>query len=145
MISVEKISIFETGADYLVNPVNCVGVAGAGLAHEFRTRFPEAFAVYKRECDQGNIRPGRGEIVSAYLGAFYIVYFPTKTHWKYPSQLRFIELGLDWMINNIIPGSRVAIPKLGCGLGGLDWETVKPIIINKFENWRGDVILCEYD
>ena len=43
-------SIFESGAEALVCPVNCVGVMGAGLAKEFKERFPEITHSYNYSC-----------------------------------------------------------------------------------------------
>jgi hypothetical protein len=35
------------------------------------------------------------------------------------------------------------LPALGCGLGGLDWEKVKPLIEKVFRDDQTDVLVCE--
>jgi len=64
------------------------------------------------------------------LGPRWIINFPTKQHWRDSSKLEWIDQGLidlrKVLADNEI--SSVAIPPLGCGLGGLDWQLVKPRI-----------------
>ena len=137
-----KGNIFEQGAFMLVNPVNCVGVMGAGLAKQFKERFPHMFEDYERGCYYGLY--GAGE-----LGFFYekdngICNFPTKGHWRENSTLEYIEKGLQAMIHYFEYANNdgfkywqklsrgkctsIAFPKLGCGYGNLDWEKdVKPL------------------
>ena len=139
--------MFESGADALVNPTNCVGVMGKGLAKEFKRRFPEMFKEYKDLCDDGLILPG--EVCSLTVGDIpprFVFNFPTKKHWRDPSQLSYIEAGLvslknltryvsDRSIRNGEPPVQsVAIPAVGCGLGGLDWAVVRPMIEAEFAN-----------
>lgn len=84
--------IFESGADILVNPVNCVGVMGKGLALEFKKRFPADFDEYKTACDMKLIWPGAGLLSHAHGQVIY--HFPTKRHWRQPSDIEFVNLGL---------------------------------------------------
>ena len=136
------IDIFETGADVLVNPVNCVGVAGAGLALEFRTRFPDSYLKYKEACASKSLKIGR-----TFLDFDPpILYFPTKSHWKHKSTLSGIRSGLNSMVRILRSTgfTTVAVPKLGCGLGGLDWKDVRPMIVNAFTELPDmELILCE--
>jgi len=124
--------IFKSSAECLVNPVNVVGVMGAGLALQFKTRYKLNYITYKEACDEGYIRIGCGLNVKEYDK--YIFNFPTKKHWKDPSKLEYIELGLIDLAEHIFQFdiNSVAIPALGCGLGGLDWNDVRPLI-EKFE------------
>jgi O-acetyl-ADP-ribose deacetylase (regulator of RNase III) len=125
----ENADIFGSTADALVNPVNCRGVMGKGLALQFKTRFPECFGPYKEACDAGLLRPGILVRVPSTYGPD-IIMFPTKDHWREPSRLEWIEQGLaylkahysEWGIRSL------AMPKIGCGLGGLDWRDVRPLI-----------------
>ncbi len=132
-------NIFLSGADILVNPVNCVGVMGAGLAREFRYRFPAMFEPYAKACRDGWLRPGGVHIWTAEPGAVakYVVNLPTKAHWKHASRLVDIQHSLNtwsqWVHSQIeAPEARgansIAIPALGCGLGGLAWSAVLPEI-----------------
>jgi len=132
MIKVLIGNLFESGAQTLVNTVNCVGVMGKGIAREFKKRYPDMFRDYTARCDAGEVRVGVPYLYSDLLGTS-IVNFPTKEHWRSPSRVQDIERGLDaflehykdWQIRS------VAFPPLGCGNGGLDWKVVGPMIYRK--------------
>lgn len=129
-------NIFNAPAEVLVNPVNCVGVMGRGLAFQFKKKFPGNFDMYSVACKRGELTPGK--VYTVQERGKFIVNFPTKDHWKDPSRLEWIETGLDSLIDEIcnLELKTVAIPALGCGLGGLDWyEEVRSLIISKFEEY----------
>lgn len=133
---ISKGDIFESGCEALVNPVNCVGVMGAGLAREFKKRYPTNFGHYQYACDCGEVVPGKMFITFRQEPLpRYIVNFPTKRDWRHESQLSDIDMGLTALIvdiNRYGIGS-IAIPALGCGRGGLFWETVSPRIKEALE------------
>lgn len=124
--------ILDGDADAIVNPVNCVGVMGRGLALQFKNAFPENFRAYKRACDLRQLEPGglyifdRGSLEPPH----YIVNFATKGHWRGKSRLGDIETGLAALREEVVryKMSSVAVPPLGWGLGGLDWSDVEPLI-----------------
>lgn len=138
MIRLAEGDLLASGAEALVNPVNCVGVAGKGLALAFRQRWPGAFEEYRRACASGWLRPGRILPVALPLFAvipppsqsIVIVHFPTKRHWRTPSRLEDIEAGLTVLAAYLHEYAvrSVAVPALGCGLGGLAWQDVRPAI-----------------
>lgn len=120
-------SIFDSGAQALVNPVNTVGVMGKGLALEFKNRFFDNFIVYKSACDKGELRVGE---VFVFGGSPLIINAATKGHWRNPSDLNDVEMCLFNIRYEIYDRniSSIAIPALGCGLGGLIWSDVKSMI-----------------
>lgn len=124
--------IFESGCEALVNPVNCVGVMGAGLAKEFKKRFPTNFYLYQHACDCNEVKLGKMFITfrDSEVLPRYIINFPTKRDWRHESQLADIDMGLTALVIDInrYEIASVAIPALGCGLGGLFWGTVSPRI-----------------
>ena len=115
--------------DALINPVNCVGVMGKGLALQFRRAYPANYSAYAAACRHSDVRPGRMFVfeTGATIGPRFIVNFPTKRHWKDSSRIEDIESGLRALVWEIATrGIRsVALPALGCGLGGLDWSEVR--------------------
>ena len=125
-------NLFESRAETLVNPVNCVGVMGKGLALEFRRRFPEMFKEYVARCARKEVRLGEPYLYCDASGA-RILNFPTKDHWRSPSRLADIERGLDHFAKYYAEWGlkSVAFPQLGCGNGGLRWEEVGPLIFLK--------------
>lgn len=143
MIKFRSGDMFSGGHDVLVNTVNCVGVMGAGLALQFRRRFPLMHDRYREECRLGLVRPGR---MNPHLeGTVLILNFPTKDHWRDPSRYEWIAEGLvslrAWLSVQD-GGSSAAIPPLGCGLGGLDWKVVRPMILEVMDGL--DMEVCIY-
>jgi O-acetyl-ADP-ribose deacetylase (regulator of RNase III) len=68
-------------------------------------------------------------------GPRYIINFPTKRHWKGKSRIQDIDAGLPALVDEI-KGRRirsVAVPPLGCGLGGLDWSNLPDVRVLLFE------------
>lgn len=123
--------ILQAEVDALVNTVNCVGIMGRGIALQFRNAFPDNFKAYKAACDRNEVQPGRMFVVeTGQLNPRFIVNFPTKRHWRGKSRMVDIDAGLADLIVQIKSlGIRsIALPPLGCGLGGLDWREVRPRI-----------------
>ncbi|MEZ4402777.1 MAG: macro domain-containing protein [Kofleriaceae bacterium] len=127
-------NLLTADVEALVNPVNTVGVMGKGLALQFREAFPEAFTVYAQACKVGEVVVGRMHIVQRQASPRIIVNFPTKEHWRRPSQLAYVRDGLRDLILQIqtLRIRSIAVPPLGCGNGGLDWAEVKPLIVAAF-------------
>jgi O-acetyl-ADP-ribose deacetylase (regulator of RNase III) len=134
-------SIFDSSAQALVNPVNCVGVMGKGLAAEFKRRWPLMFKAYKYECDVGQLQPGSVHVWSdcgAEKGTRFVVNFPTKGHWRTKSNMDDIRNGLvqlDFAIEDY-GITHIAIPAIGCGEGGLRWADVRERIVAAFSSPR---------
>jgi O-acetyl-ADP-ribose deacetylase (regulator of RNase III) len=137
MIQVAEGNLLKAEAEALVNTVNCVGVMGKGIALQFRQAFPENFRVYKRACDAGELRPGQVLAVPAgtLVGPKLIFNVATKQHWRHGSQLEWIREGVKNLVEEVRAHGikSVAVPPLGCGNGGLDWQEVRPIIEEAFE------------
>jgi O-acetyl-ADP-ribose deacetylase (regulator of RNase III) len=144
-------NIFDQKVDAMVNPVNCVGVMGGGLALEFKKRNKTHFEIYKKMCDEGKFVTGKVYFyhISDIIGTNYVIDFPTKNHWKDPSKIEYISEGMDDLVFKIpqYDIKSIAIPALGCGLGGLDWKEVRPIIVDRLFNVETDldVILLKTD
>ena len=141
MISYNSGNIFRCNADIYVNPVNCVGVMGAGLALSFKNKFPDMFFDYQLKCLKKQLTIGNPYVWSN--GKISIVNFPTKNHWKNPSSYSYIEKGLIWLKSYLIDkeGKTIAIPALGCGYGGLEWTEVKTMLIHHLTDVKTNVII----
>ena len=135
MVVVVRGDIISADAEALVNPVNCVGVMGKGLALKFKRTFPDNFRLYETACRRGVVRPG-SVFVHPVGGDCprYIINFPTKRHWRDGSVIGDVESGLLSLVGEIrrLGVVSVAVPALGCGLGGLDWCDVRPLIEGAF-------------
>ena len=138
-------TIIYTDGDILIDtsqaiviPVNTVGVPGAGLAKAWAKKDPVAACIYKSLCEKRLIKVGEINITPALhrtqCGASVIhgdsrwIMFPTKEHWKHPSRLKWIEDGLMDLQPQVIGLESLAVPALGCGLGGLEWDDVRRLM-----------------
>ena len=148
LVKIVTDDIFNLHTEAIVNPVNCVGVMGKGLALSFARVYSEILPPYIEACDNGTLLPGTVQILTtvrrpsiwssprAWVSEFpfiHIINFPTKNHWKDPSCLEWIRNGLEDMANKIalLDIKSVAIPPLGCGNGGLKWEDIQPLITDR--------------
>lgn len=134
MISYKDGDILTSTADAIVIPVNCVGVMGAGLAKQFANKFPVGEEIYNSMCETKTIK------MKSVAWGFTdfdvkrrVVFFPTKYHWSDKSNYDEIEASLramKWSVNVLPEIESIAIPKIGCGLGGLKWEKVHKLIVD---------------
>lgn len=137
MIEFVQGNLLNANANALVNTVNCKGYMGKGIALQFKKAFPENFRAYENACKKEEVQPGKmfvfetGNLVNPKL----IINFPTKRHWKGNSKIEDIKSGLEALVLVVKERSiqSIAIPPLGCGLGGLDWDIVRPLIENSFK------------
>jgi hypothetical protein len=134
LVEVVRGDIFTTPCQTLTNPVNCQGVMGAGLAYAFRARYPDMYTFYRGLCDQRQLIVGQPVLRDDNRGN-RVLLFPTKDQWRERSQLSWVLEGIDW-IGECAQGwqlQSLAVPALGCGLGGLDWDRVGGQIRERLE------------
>ena len=148
MIKFVKGNFFGYEADIMVNTVNCVGIMGAGAALQFKNKFPDMFEDYARACSRNEVTIGRGHIWEQddMFKSLTIINFPTKKHWRNPSEYLYIEKGLEWLYRILIKfpaSSVVTLPALGCGHGGLDWGIVKNLISDYLKNLDCTILVFE--
>lgn len=122
-------NMFNILADVRINTVNCVGAMGKGVALAFKRKYPQLYRDYHEECLKGNMVVGNMYVWVSPHGE-RVINFPTKADWRNPSEYKYIEDGLIDLRKHLssMGTVRVAIPPLGCGNGGLDWDRVKPMI-----------------
>jgi O-acetyl-ADP-ribose deacetylase (regulator of RNase III) len=110
---------------------------GKGIALQFKQAFPANFDTYAKAVRRGEVRPGRMLVVPTgfVTNPRYIINFPTKRHWRGRSRIEDIEAGLMALVEEIqsLGIHSIAIPPLGCGNGGLEWDDVKPRIVRALE------------
>ncbi|MCC6611039.1 MAG: macro domain-containing protein, partial [Burkholderiales bacterium] len=133
MIEYRSGDILKSEAEALVNTVNCVGVMGRGVALQFKNAFPENFKAYAAACKREQVHPGRMFVFETgqLTPPRYIINFPTKRHWRGKSRIEDIDAGLAALVAEIRARRirSIALPPLGSGLGGLDWQAeVRPRI-----------------
>ncbi len=148
MIHYLKGNILESPADALVNTVNTQGVMGKGIALQFKKAYPTNFKAYFEASKKGQIQIGKLFVTKDHnisSGEKIVINFPTKKDWRKPSEYEYIEAGLDDLINVILKYKieSIALPPLGAGNGGLEWQRVKKIINEKLFELKIDIYVYE--
>lgn len=138
MIQYTQGNLLHADTEAVVNTVNTVGVMGKGIALAFKETYPENFAEYEAACKAGLLKTGHMFVTEnrSLHGPRWIINFPTKRHWRQASRLEWIVEGLVDLRQVILDRHirSIAIPPLGCGNGGLDWEQVRPAIAAGLED-----------
>jgi O-acetyl-ADP-ribose deacetylase (regulator of RNase III) len=134
MITYKTGNLLLEDTEALVNTVNCVGIMGRGIALQFKKKFPQNYVAYEKACNEKEIVPGKVFVheTGNLLNPRLIINFPTKRHWRNPSLLEDIEAGLKDLVRviRVYHIQSLALPPLGCGLGGLSWNSVRTLIEN---------------
>ena len=146
MITEKEGNIFNSKCQTLVNTINCVGVMGAGIAFEFRLRYPLMFTKYKGLCEEQKIQIGTLWIYTLNENQ-KVLNFPTKYDWKNPTKLEYLEKGLKKFVDTYKSKNitSIAFPLLGASHGGLSPEVSMSVMkqfLNKcdipIEIWKYD-------
>ncbi|CAA6801094.1 MAG: Unknown protein [uncultured Sulfurovum sp.] len=119
---------------------------GKGIASDFKKLYPQMFEEYKQLCDTNKLNIGDLHLYKT--PNKWILNFPTKEHWRSPSKVEFIERGIQKLVADAhkLQVNDIAMPKLGCGNGGLDWESqVKPIVEKYLKKSPINVSIYEFD
>lgn len=137
MITYLTSNIFNLDVEAIVNPVNTVGVMGAGLAKVFRYSLPLNYKRYNAYCTAGSLKAGELYITEKEGKYKYIINAATKAHYRNPSKLEWVEQNLKEIRKFLLKGKvkTIAIPALGTGLGGLQFSDIRPFI----EKYLGDI------
>jgi O-acetyl-ADP-ribose deacetylase (regulator of RNase III) len=128
-------NLLESAAEALVNTVNTVGVMGKGVALMFKEAFPQNFRDYEAACRAREVCVGKMFVTrrDGFLGPKWIINFPTKAHWRNPSKLEWVADGLDDLVAVVTKNQigSIALPPLGAGNGGLDWPSVRDLVVSR--------------
>lgn len=141
MIEYKQGDLLASDTEAIVNTVNCVGVMGRGIALQFKKQFPDNHAHYEAACKRNEVVPGKMFVyeTKSIINPRFIINFPTKRHWRGASRIEDIETGLTDLVEIIRARNiaSIAVPPLGCGLGGLDWSAVRPRMESAFARLSG--------
>lgn len=140
-------NIFNSKCQTLVNPINCVGVMGKGIALVYRLRYPQMYEEYKEHCKNKLIKTGSLWLYTKQENAPWILCFPTKFHWKYPSKIEWIQQGLQKFVETYDKKgiTSIAFPLLGTQNGGLDTNDVKCLMDEYLGKCSIDIEIYAYD
>ncbi len=144
----------DPSLDALAHGCNCAGVMGAGIAVEFKRRFPAMFYKYKDLCKRDKFHVGDVFCWQSDMPLLEPTIFSlgTQTHWTTKASSPGLTKALCMMISMAenLSIKRVGLPRIGAGLGGLDWPTVRakfehlgqhtPVELVVFEHYEPGVV-----
>lgn len=145
MIIEQQGNIFTTKAQTIVNTVNCVGVMGAGIAFEFRLRYPKMYFEYQKFCEEGLIDIGK--LWRYRAEDREILAFPTKKDWRYPSKEAYLHKGLEKFVATYrsLGIESIAFPILGADKGGIEEERALEIMYEYLGQCDIEVEIWHFD
>jgi O-acetyl-ADP-ribose deacetylase (regulator of RNase III) len=140
-------NIFNSKAQTVVNTVNCVGVMGKGIALVFKLRYPQMFDLYKQHCKDKLINIGTLWLYKGEENHPWVLNFPTKFHWKYPSKVEYLEKGLAKFVQTYEDKgiTSIAFPLLGTHNGGLDKTLVLDLMYSYLGQCDIPIEIYEYN
>lgn len=136
-------NLFSSDAEALVNPVNLVGTLGNGVAAQFKKKFPGLLDAYRFACKTGALHRGTVHVWKRDKEQT-VINFPTKYHWSNDSFVDLVEASFRALLSACkkLGIKRVAMPAVGCGHGGLDFDIdIYPMFIKYIEGSDVDVDL----
>lgn len=144
-VKIIKGNIFASNAKVLVNTVNCEGFMGAGIALEYRLRYPKMYEQYVDFCQKELLRPGKLWI---YKGSDkWVLNFPTKDRWRSPSKEKYLRDGLEKFLSTYKERQieSIAFPLLGAQNGGLEKGASLALMLTYLDDLNIDIEIYEYD
>lgn len=146
-IKIIKGNIFTTSCQTIVNTVNCLGVMGAGIALEFRYRYPVMFEKYVEFCNAGQIQIGTLWLYNKEFERKWVLNFPTKYNWKYETKPEYLEKGLKKFLETYKEKAitSIAFPLLGADKGGLNPDFSLKIMERYLSRCDIPVEIYQYD
>ena len=126
-----KGNIFDSEASAIGHGVNTYGVMGAGIAKQVRERFPYVYSVYRSSCDSGNFLPGMTIPVQDPETGVWILNLASQERPGADARLEWLEEALSETLRQIsnMGWTSLALPQIGAGIGGLEWDDVRAMIV----------------
>ncbi|MDE6303910.1 MAG: macro domain-containing protein [Paramuribaculum sp.] len=126
---IEKGDIFNIcGVSSYAHGCNCAGAMGKGIALQFRNKYPEMYSEYKAMCKVKAYRPG--DVFDYNYGEGHIYNLGTQATWRTKARIIYIEQSIKKMLELAAKENvtKIALPAIGAGLGGLKWDEVKEVL-----------------
>lgn len=134
---------FSTIKNY-AHGCNCAGAMGKGIALAFKEKFPDMYAEYKKRCQMKLFLPG--DVYDYQKGEYHVFNLATQVTWHSGAKLQYVKESLQKMLQYAKASGikNIALPAIGTGLGGLDWNDVKKVI-EEFGSIIPEVSIDEYE
>lgn len=135
---IERGDIFNIkGVSSYAHGCNCAGAMGKGIALQFRNRFPKMYAEYNLMCKNGQYKPG--DVFDYNYGEGHVYNLGTQETWRTKARLEYIEQSVRNMLELATKENvtKIALPAIGAGLGGLKWDDVKEVFNQASSDFPG--------
>lgn len=121
--------LFGARPEAIGHGVNCMGVMGAGIAKIFKREYPAMFAAYADSCRDGELVPG-GVLIWTEADGQVVYNLATQFFPGAQARLEYVESSVRMACENAVAKGvkRINLPKIGCGIGGLQWEEVQEVL-----------------
>lgn len=126
---IERGDIFNIeGVNNYAHGCNCAGAMGKGIALQFKNKYPKMYSEYRALCKDGLFN--LGDVFDYNYGNGHIYNLGTQVSWRTKARLEHIENSVGRMLELAASENvtRIALPAIGAGLGGLNWNDVKEIL-----------------
>lgn len=127
--------------DVICHGANCLQIMGAGIARQIRDKYPEAYAADKKTKIADDKKLGTFSKAKTKEG-FLVYNFYTQYHLGRCATLSAIKSCFEKLKQEITKETRIGIPAIGCGLGGLNWKDVEKLIDEVMVGY--DITFVEY-
>lgn len=136
-------NIITASEPLIIHGCNCQGVMGSGVALAVKNRFPKAYTEYVKLHSEEGLSLGFMQFVNCFdkLGSKWIGNAftqenygrsPNTQYCDYKAIRNCLETVREFLFSQ--DHNSFAMPKIGCGLGGGDWNIVLKIIEEVFES-----------
>lgn len=139
MIKYEQGDLFGTEADLIAHGCNCRGGFGSGVAYIVATKYPKARQYYLDKHDEDGWKLGEVQFVAQWNGKYIAncatqdAYLPRgERHADYPAIRTAMETVKAFAKENSLS---IAMPKIGAGLAGGDWNVIEKILEEVFSDY----------
>jgi O-acetyl-ADP-ribose deacetylase (regulator of RNase III) len=152
MVEFLKKDIFDVNGDILCHQCNCKCTMGSGIALEIKKRYPEAFEIdlkTKSDCSKLGkysvatvCNPNTYKYIVNLYGQYS--YGRDKRYTNYEAFYTSIDSLKISLIYKIMDNLTICFPyKIGCNLGGGNWNVIHTMIQEVFKDYKGKVFICK--
>lgn len=140
MIIHKQGDLFTSDAPVLAHGINCKGAMASGIAREFKRRYPDMEAWYVEECKALRIKPSHIYVWSPEDGPL-IANVASQYNPGADARYDWTLVGLGRVVEFCEKNGlyKFAMPLIGCGVGGLNWDVMETKIQNRYGDKHVDI------
>jgi O-acetyl-ADP-ribose deacetylase (regulator of RNase III) len=120
--------LFSSKAAAIGHGVNTKGLMGAGIAAAFRAAYPDMYKEYRLLCTEGLLNPG--DIFPYKTRTHTVINIASQEHPGPDAKIEWLQQGVGRALEHCRKRGldSLALPRIGCGIGGLNWSEVRTVL-----------------